>query len=57
MLSASGSVKGPNPTKSLGAGVVKPCANLISLALSQLAGNWRFKSTPIEFKIYQLIFV
>lgn len=32
---ASGSVKGPKPTKSRGAGDVKPCENLILRASSQ----------------------
>ena len=43
----SGSVKGPNPTKSLGAGDVNPCANFILLASSHPAGNCKFKSTPL----------
>ena len=42
----SGTERGANPTKSRGAGLVNPWANFISLAWSQLAGNWRFKSTP-----------
>lgn len=41
------------PTKSRGAGEVKPCANLISLACSHPAGNWRFKSIPVDFKNFQ----
>ena len=35
----SGATKGPSPTKSLGAGVVNPCSNLILRASSQPAGN------------------
>ena len=44
----SGSETGLEPTKSLGAGVVKPCAYFISFALSQSAGNCKFKSTPVR---------
>ena len=53
MAKLSGSVNGPNPTKSRGAGLLNPCENLISFACSQPAGNCKFKSTPVGFKIYQ----
>ena len=46
---ASGAVSGPYPTKSLGAGLSKPCAYFISFACSHPAGNWRFKSVPKMF--------
>lgn len=49
----SGADKGEGPTKSRGAGEVKPCANFISLAFSQPAGYCKFKSIPVGFKIYQ----
>ena len=53
IASASGSVNGPNPTKSRGAGDVNPWENLILLASFQLAGNCKFKSTPVSFKNFQ----
>lgn len=43
----SGADKGEGPTKSRGAGEVKPCANFISLAFSQPAGYCKFKSIPV----------
>ena len=46
MAKDSGSVKGPKPTKSRGAGLSKPCVYLISLAFFQPAGNCKFKSVP-----------
>ena len=49
----SGSVRGPYPTKSRGAGDVNPCEYFISFACSQPAGNCKFKSTPVGLKIYQ----
>ena len=53
MLKASGSVSGPKPTKSRGAGLSNPWEYLISLACSQPAGNCKFKSTPVDFKNFQ----
>ena len=50
MAKDSGSVRGPYPTKSRGAGVVKPWAYFISRALSHSAGNCKFKSTPVGLK-------
>ena len=49
MDKASGSVKGPYPTKSRGLGRVNPCAYFFSFAFSHPAGNCKFKSTPLEF--------
>ena len=46
MALASGAVSGAVPTKSAGAGEVIPRAYLFSLACSQPAGYWRFRSTP-----------
>ena len=48
IATASGAVSGPYPTKSLGAGLLKPCSYFISLAFSQSAGNWRFRSIPFN---------
>ena len=50
---ASGSVKGPKPTKSRGDGLVYPWLNLFTFAFSHPAGNCKFKSTPVGLKIYQ----
>lgn len=53
MDKASGSVKGPKPTKSRGEGLLNPWEYLISFACSHPAGNCKFRSTPVGFKIYQ----
>ena len=53
MAKLSGSVKGPKPTKSRGEGLLKPWEYFISFACSQPAGNCKFKSTPVDFQMYQ----
>ena len=45
-----GSVNGPYPTKSRGAGWLNPWKYFISFACLHPAGNCKFKSTPIVFR-------
>jgi len=53
ILFDSGSESGDGPAKSLGEQLKKPKLDFIFLPVSQSAGNWEFKSTPVVLKIYQ----